>query len=330
MYMNCGPLTVTAAQKQRKRYEPAPKVSKRQSTFPDMFVANIGTCHTPDSVDLIFENPGADVQTAGLGPFTTASCDMGLGGAGAAQQATVSAPAAGSATGSAASATSTGASSAAPPSSATGFASGNGQYSQAAGGADTGSVPTSTATSSSFSNPGNQVIPVTPVGTPSATMSAPIYTNSSSIPQTAAPTSTAPAAAPVTGGASAGKQSGACSNEGWWNCIDGSSFQRCGSGFWSAATPMSGMQCTPGESSDFVMKPVVKRFEGGPAGSREHFNQTGFQTQVSHSHAYPTGALTGSWSPPTGSLTGSFPHPTGSFFPHHTGSTGPSASPSEY
>ena len=318
MYMNCGPMTVTAGQKQWKRYEPAPKVSKRQLTFPDMFVANIGTCHTPESVDIIFPDSGADVQTVGNGPFTTMTCSDSGGGAAAAQQPTT-APVSGSPTSSGVTPTGSFATQ--------GFASvPNGQYSQAASGAD-GSVPTSATTSSSFSNPGNQVIPVTPVGSPSATMSAPIYTNSSSIPQTAAPATTAPAAAtagssvaPATGGASVGKLSGPCSSEGFWNCIDGSSFQRCASGAWSAAIPMSGMQCTPGESSDFVMTPVVKRFEG--SGFREHFNESGFQTQVSHSHGYPTRSISGSWSPPSGSYTRSVPH--------HTRSTGLSASPSEY
>jgi hypothetical protein len=263
--MNCGPMTVTASKK--KRYAPALKVKRQASDFPDMYVANIAShgCDTPDSVDLIFPHPGANVQTAGNGPFATPSCDLGKGGSGTAQQPTGVAPAAGS--------------SAAPtaaPAAPTGFAGGNsGQYSQASGG-NGGPVPTSSPTSSSSSD-GLQVIPVTPgaghtftpVG-PSATMTAPKYTNST-VPQVAGNTAAAagptgtgvssPAPAPATGGSSTGLQTGPCSNEGEWNCIDGSSFQRCASGAWSVAIPMNGMKCTPGETADFSMTAAkAKRF----------------------------------------------------------------------
>ena len=277
-------MTVTAAKK--KRYAPAAKVSRRQSsTFPDMFVANIdGTCHTPDSVDLVFPDPGAAVETAGKGPFTTATCNAGKGGMNAASTPTAgpaagsSAPATGGSAGGAPAPTSA---PAGAPTSAPGFAGGNnGQYSQAAGGAG-GPVPTSAPTASSSAD-GNQVIPVTPSAgqtfTPvssSATASGPPYANSS-VPQvasgnTAAASQTVAAAAagstgttggssnPPTGGSSAGQLSGPCTSEGDWNCIDGTSFQRCASGAWSAVIPLGNMKCTPGESSSFAMTPA-KRF----------------------------------------------------------------------
>ncbi|KAM3510966.1 hypothetical protein MY11210_005365 [Beauveria gryllotalpidicola] len=42
----------------------------------------------------------------------------------------------------------------------------------------------------------------------------------------------------------------ACSSEGLWNCIDGKSFQRCGSGKWSASQAVAlGMSCQVGEST---------------------------------------------------------------------------------
>ena len=285
MYMNCGPMTVTAAKK--KRYAVAPKVSKRQSTFPNMFVANIdGTCHTPDSVDLVFADPGTDVQTAGKGPYATATCNTGKSGGAAAQPTGAASPASGGL-----GATTT----AAPAISATGFAGGNsGQYSQAPGGQysagnvspgsfGSGASVTTPASAPSSSADDNQVIPVTtsagqtfaPAATPvspSQTMSAPKYTNSSApqiAPSNAAASGTALVAPVGTGsagagsaGTSAGQLSGPCSNEGGWNCIDGSSFQRCASGAWSAAIPMSGMKCTPGETANFVMTPAkAKRFE---------------------------------------------------------------------
>ncbi|KAI1373821.1 hypothetical protein F4677DRAFT_189966 [Hypoxylon crocopeplum] len=61
---------------------------------------------------------------------------------------------------------------------------------------------------------------------------------------------------PTTTGGAAGTQSGACTNEGAWACApDGSSFQRCASGQWSAAIPMSaGTKCSPGISDTLNMR----------------------------------------------------------------------------
>ncbi|EXJ60605.1 hypothetical protein A1O7_04758 [Cladophialophora yegresii CBS 114405] len=295
MYMNCGPMTVTGAKK--KRYAPPPKVSKRQTSFPDIYVANIDNkqCQTPDSVDLIFPNPGADVQTAGSGPYATATCDIGNGGSNNAGQPTASAPAASGVATSAAAPTDAPASA---PASAPAFAYGSsGQQPAATGGANDGqytagsptagsfatgavSVPTPAPAPSSSSDAlqviptsaaaGLALTPATPVS-PSQTLSAPRYTNSS-VPQiapgnVAAPTGTASGSTGSSSGASvgaAGQLTGPCSNEGDWNCIDGSSFQRCASGSWSATIPLSGMKCTPGETgnNNFAMTPVkAKRFE---------------------------------------------------------------------
>ncbi|KAK2763096.1 hypothetical protein FQN54_009730 [Arachnomyces sp. PD_36] len=48
--------------------------------------------------------------------------------------------------------------------------------------------------------------------------------------------------------------SGPCSTEGDWNCIGGSSFQRCASGAWSAAQPMAaGTSCEAGQGASLAM-----------------------------------------------------------------------------
>ncbi|XDG03213.1 hypothetical protein ABKA04_002828 [Annulohypoxylon sp. FPYF3050] len=62
---------------------------------------------------------------------------------------------------------------------------------------------------------------------------------------------TTSAKAPVGTGGVSGTQSGACTDEGAWACAsDGSSFQRCASGLWSAAMPMAqGTKCNPGVSN---------------------------------------------------------------------------------
>ncbi|KIW90695.1 uncharacterized protein Z519_08478 [Cladophialophora bantiana CBS 173.52] len=260
MYMNCAPFTVTSAKK--KRYMPAPKASKRQTSFPDMFVANlaaINTCTTPESFDYVFPNPGADVQSAGSGPYTTLSC--GSNGNNAPQQPTGSIPVV---SGTATAAPTSYA--AGPPSSAPAFASGNaGQYTASppasavpgnfASGAS--SVPTSAVVPSSTVTDLPQVVPTTiPAGAGSSI--APSNTAAATA-LAATPTSSSSAAS---NSSAAGALTGPCSNEGFWNCIDGNSFQRCASGSWSAVIPMNGMKCSPGISSDFSMTAAnAKRWE---------------------------------------------------------------------
>jgi hypothetical protein len=80
----------------------------------------------------------------------------------------------------------------------------------------------------------------------------------------AKPTPTAQPAPPVDvpetdGGSGEGQQSGACSTEGAWNCISGTSFQRCASGRWSATINMAaGTSCQPGVSDTLNMVPAKK------------------------------------------------------------------------
>lgn len=54
-----------------------------------------------------------------------------------------------------------------------------------------------------------------------------------------------------------------CASVGSWNCVDGKSFQRCGSGTWSAVQQLSaGTECTPGEGQNIQMvrKRGITRF----------------------------------------------------------------------
>lgn len=70
--MNCAPITVTGGSKKRDvnvtDYDSSADsvFGKRDATFPEMFVANLGTgCKTVDNVDLEFPNPGSVLQKAG-------------------------------------------------------------------------------------------------------------------------------------------------------------------------------------------------------------------------------------------------------------------------
>jgi LysM repeat protein len=57
----------------------------------------------------------------------------------------------------------------------------------------------------------------------------------------------------------------ACTIEGQWNCIEGSSFQQCGSGFWSTTQSVApGTICQPvGQSKDFTIKPAKPKRQTG-------------------------------------------------------------------
>jgi hypothetical protein len=96
--------------------------------------------------------------------------------------------------------------------------------------------------------------PSSVVATPSPTASAPggvFITDVPSVTATPAPTpspvESAPVAAP-TGGAG-GSEGAACSPDGVFECIAGTSFRQCAGGQWSVVMQLAaGTQCTPGQS----------------------------------------------------------------------------------
>ena len=84
--------------------------------------------------------------------------------------------------------------------------------------------------------------PAPSADTPTTTFTAPTTTTTTTVPDTG-----------DDGGFAVGES---CDSVGMWNCIDGSSFQRCVSGNkWTAILPMAaGTQCEPGMSEGFVLK----------------------------------------------------------------------------
>ncbi|KAJ9504445.1 hypothetical protein H2202_000501 [Exophiala xenobiotica] len=209
-YMNCAPLTVTAAKK--KRYAPTPKMSKRQTSFPDMFVANLASvndCVTPESFDYVYPNPGSVVQSAGTGPYTTLSCGAATGN-NAAQTPTATGAASAAATGSATESS---------PAIATSAAGGSSSPAIFATGAASAASPASTDAAS--------VIPIdaTSTAAPAATPSTSTSSGNGSDSGSASTNTSA-----------AGTQSGPCTNEGLWSAV---------------ISMESGMACTPGVSMTF-------------------------------------------------------------------------------
>ncbi|KAI0102418.1 lytic polysaccharide monooxygenase [Nemania sp. FL0031] len=240
-YMSCAVVNIKSGGAKR-----AITNEKRAVAFadrPQVFQANIGgTYCTKEGVDTVFPDPGPDVENNAVSPGPAVLCATGAdapaGDAGSGS----------SGSGGAASSSSAPSSSAAAdpvPSSAADVTPTGGVFLTTGGLA----TPTTLATATSVSAP----------ATSSAAASS--EPASSSVP-VATPTTSASQPAP-TGGA-AGTQTGACTNEGAWNCIDGTSFQRCASGQWSVAMSMAaGTQCTPGESDTLSMSRRRHRIRRG-------------------------------------------------------------------
>lgn len=196
--------------------------------LPDMFVANVGNeCTTEDSIDLVFPDPGQAVEklngkTEAWGSATGPGCAAATGG-----------PSPDPTTGPAPEPTSGPTSAPQDP------------------------VPTSTAAPTSPENP-----------SPTPTVPGGVFIT---VP-TAAPTSSPAPEQPGDGGSggdgggdggdgSGGFAAGSpCSTEGTWNCVGGSSFQRCASGTWSEVVALSaGTTCDGGQSSELKVSAAKGR-----------------------------------------------------------------------
>lgn len=193
--------------------------------LPDLFVANlagINTCTTSEGTDVIFANPGSSVEN-NIGAF-------------------------GSQTPNACTGKYTGGS---------GSGSSSGGSSSASSVAGSSAAASETAPAASSSAPGGVFI-TTGAG------SQPTTTAAAATPTTQAATPAASSAAPTSGGSgsssSASALTGACTTEGEWNCIGGSSFQQCASGQWSTVMSMAGgTECSVGTSSTLQIESAGKK-----------------------------------------------------------------------
>ncbi|KAJ5665195.1 CAZyme family AA11 [Penicillium maclennaniae] len=223
MYMNCAPVTVTSGSSKRSVSERTPTVEKRSANFPPMFVANVNGCTTKEGVDIRFPQPGDvveyDGEPANLAAEGSAACT-------------------GTATFGASGDTASGSSDSSSSGSSSGSSSSGSESSAAAS-----SAPTET--SSAAVAPTTSSVP--------AETSAPTVPETASTSTEAAPEATSSSSNTISSGNSSTK-SGTCSTEGQWNCIAGTSFQRCANGQWSVAQQMaSGTVCTAGLSSDLTI-----------------------------------------------------------------------------
>lgn len=220
MYMNCAPITVEPALQARDEPTSANAVSKRDlpDDLPDMFVANINGCMTKEGVDIRFPNPGKSVDL--LGAVTNL---LGLG-----QPACEGGPG-------------PGASVASPADSAT----------------PSPAASTPAASSAPAPEPEAPTQPTSAVPAifiPTASPEPAPVAESSPAPAVVPSSSPAP---PNESGSTSGGLSGACNQEGAWNCLGGTSFQRCASGVWSEVIQMAaGTTCTAGQSDSLKIAAI--------------------------------------------------------------------------
>lgn len=246
-YMNCAPVSITGGDGDKANFE----------ALPDMLVANIAAiteCSTTglDNFDYAFPNPGSSVDNFNmtvLKPLPDV-CGKKVSGGGSGSGSSTSAPVA----------------SVAPTSTST--ANAGVPPTTLAGGVFITVKPSSAASSVAAAQPTTEAAPTTTAVQVPPTVATEAPATTASVAATTLATSAAPAATTTassgssgSSGSSSGSTSGAmtagsaCSTEGQWNCVDGTSFQRCASGTWSAVMALaSGMSCTPGQSATLNMK----------------------------------------------------------------------------
>ncbi|KAL5047333.1 hypothetical protein BDW71DRAFT_179885 [Aspergillus fruticulosus] len=229
-YMNCAPITISGGPS-TKRSDVGP-VEKRSQNYPPMFIANINGCKTEENTSPRFPNPGSVVDSyneAHLIADASNVCHKGS-----------------------------------PTWGTAGFSTGGGSVQptlegNSAGASSTPAAPTeaTTATSGTATAPSVSIGGAVAVPDFTGEPAAAVPTPSSTFVSVAAPTA-APTSSPSTStNSAAGALSGSCTDDGAWNCVGGSSFQRCASGTWTDVQILaSGTECTPGQNMNLAVKAV--------------------------------------------------------------------------
>ncbi|KID87929.1 glycoside hydrolase [Metarhizium guizhouense ARSEF 977] len=256
MYMNCAPVSVTGSGGSPNYLD----------SLPDMFVANVGNgCGTKEGTDVQFPDPGQDLDQFGLKTKSALGAPTGNCKPGGNRPTHINTSGASQPT------------------------SGSSQPTSAPQPTSAASKPTSapqpTTGTASRPQPTNTNTPGGPrptTGTPTrprpSCANPPGGSNSTSVPrptrpagnsivpvsqsQTKAPahsptriTEAGPAPTPGTDGAFAPGTS--CAKDGMWNCVGGTSFQRCANSKWSETLKVTeGMACAPGQGEDIKMSAV--------------------------------------------------------------------------
>lgn len=240
MYMNCAPITVKS--NQGKSYN-------EEASFPPMFVANIGIngCRTEEGFDLQFPDPG-DLVVTGNGTTN-------FGGP---KGCTDSPPSGGSNYGSTPSA---------PKPASNPIAAPEAMPQAETPQAQTQEPEIAQAQTQEISD---EPVIEEPEEPPTPAPEAPEASYSPTPTPETPGASYSPTPTPESPGSiyaptgSGDALSGPCPTEGEWNCIGGSSFQRCGSGVWSVVqTLAAGNVCKAGQGAELsIIKPSRLRNRG--------------------------------------------------------------------
>ncbi|KAI1395194.1 lytic polysaccharide monooxygenase [Hypoxylon fuscum] len=261
-YMSCAVVSIKGGA--AKRDAPAMKRDTAFASRPQVFQANLGGEYcTKEGVDTVFPEPGPDVENTSTSPGPAVLCSTG------ADAPEGSGSDSGSGSGSSAGAGSSSAAAATSQAQATSSAAAQPTTTAASQPSITGGVFLTVNPGSSAAASSGAVSSSAAASTPT-TLSTVVATSAAAGTSSAAASSSAAAGGnsgspttsakipTTTGGAggAAGAQSGACTDEGAWACAsDGSSFQRCASGQWSAAMPMAaGTKCQAGISDTLNMR----------------------------------------------------------------------------
>lgn len=258
MYMNCAPITITGGSTRRDE-EAISSQNETQliqrdiasyNALPNIYKANLdpspSACHgLGETINMVFDYPGSSVETnSGVGTFGNAPACGNNGNTGGS---TPSQPAS---------------SVIAPPASSTSTppkATLPGAVFRPTKGEENPTATATTASPAVSSAPGTSAAVVVPTPTAQPTTLTVIPTKASSV---------APPAG--TGSPQTGALSGPCSDEGVWNCIGGTSFQRCASGSWSVVQSVAaGTTCgADGQTKNFAISAIGRRDGGKASGSR--------------------------------------------------------------
>jgi len=254
MYMNCAPITLTAASSKRSgenelEARNATQLMERDqaafSALPDMFIANIGNgCGTVDSTDVKFPNAGDSVVLDGSQTSSALQAPTGSCGSAVAGKPTTTAGSGSGATSPAASAKPTKTSAAGIP---------GGVFATVAPVASpTTLVPVASSAAAVSSVPAVSAAPVASSAPSVAPVASPVASSASPAPSSGTSTGT-------TGSGTAEVAGSACATEGMWNCIAGTSYQRCASGTWSVVMQLAaGTTCTAGQSTAINITAIGK------------------------------------------------------------------------
>jgi hypothetical protein len=244
LYMNCATVTIGGGGAKRA-------VEARQGASfdsrPDVFLANIGNgCSVPPGIDVEYPNPGPDVVNNGGSLGAPVGCAAGPGAGAGTGSGNDSGNQGGDAPSSTVQATVEPTAAPTPTNKLPGYVQ-TSLFRPPVRLTPITPTPNSASISASPSLPSSSGVFMT-VGDDSSSSAPPAAPTtlvvSTKTPDAVVPKPTTDAPKPIpTGGAGSGSDSGSgsanaqgtpCTDEGAWNCIDGTAFQRCASGTWSS------------------------------------------------------------------------------------------------